>query len=72
MLRRREVVPIVHPTLGTVEGLYATGMPFVMSGSKIDLESPAPALGENNTSILMGFLGYSADRVEQLRRDGVV
>jgi len=33
---------------------------------------PPPRLGEHNEEVLQGLLGYSADEVENLRRQGAI
>ncbi|MFE5410852.1 CaiB/BaiF CoA transferase family protein [Microbacterium sp. NPDC056569] len=69
---RREVVPLVHPRFGHFEGLYGSGLPVVFSRSSADLSRPAPGLGEHTRDVLAELLGYDEERVEALRRDGVL
>ncbi|MCR2786112.1 MULTISPECIES: CoA transferase [unclassified Microbacterium] len=69
---RGEVVPLVHPTYGHFDGLYGSGLPIVFSRSDTQLDKPAPGLGEHTDAVLGELLGYNADRVERLRRDGVL
>ncbi|WP_106815415.1 CaiB/BaiF CoA transferase family protein [Microbacterium timonense] len=69
---RREVVPLVHPRYGHLDGLYGSGLPVVFSRSRADLSRPAPGLGEHTDDVLGGLLGYDEQRVDELRRDGVL
>ena len=69
---RGEVVPLVHPQFGHFEGLYGTGLPMVFSRSRADLSKPAPGLGQHTDDVLEDLLGYDAERVAQLRQDGVL
>jgi len=69
-VRHREmVVDLAHPTHGVVPTL----------GTPIKLEPPVPfrpappaGLGEHTDPILRDLLKYSAERVEALRREGVI
>ncbi|HET8928042.1 MAG TPA: CoA transferase [Microbacterium sp.] len=68
---RGEVVPLVHPKFGHFDGLYGSGLPVVFSRSKAELSRSAPGLGEHTESVL-AELGYDGERIEALRRDGVL
>ena len=66
---RRMVVEIEHPGLGRLPTL---GSPIKVD-SQMELEvRAAPALGEHTEPVLHGLLGYSQDRVHNLREKGVV
>src|SRR5690606_408412 len=52
VLQRREVVPLVHPEHGHLEGLYGSGLPVNFSRSRADLSQPAPGLGEQTEDVL--------------------
>jgi crotonobetainyl-CoA:carnitine CoA-transferase CaiB-like acyl-CoA transferase len=69
---REEVVPLVHPTLGPVDGLSATGVPIRFSAARVGLDRPAPTLGEHNDHVYRDLLGYSAEELAALAADGVV
>jgi crotonobetainyl-CoA:carnitine CoA-transferase CaiB-like acyl-CoA transferase len=66
-IRRGETVPLVHPELGAVDGLYGSGFPVRFSASRAGYDLPAPRLGEHNDFVLGGVLGYPAERIAALR-----
>lgn len=72
VLRRGDVVPLTHPRFGHHDGLYGSGLPVVFSRSTVDLTRPAPGLGEHTETVLRERLGYDAERIEALRRGGVL
>jgi crotonobetainyl-CoA:carnitine CoA-transferase CaiB-like acyl-CoA transferase len=57
-----------HPTAGDRRLL---GFPLRLSEAPMDIRLPAPGLGEH-TEALLTELGYSPERIEQLRRDQVL
>jgi crotonobetainyl-CoA:carnitine CoA-transferase CaiB-like acyl-CoA transferase len=57
-----------HPTAGHRRLL---GFPLRLSEAPADTHLPAPALGEH-TEALLAELGCPPERVEALRRDGVL
>jgi crotonobetainyl-CoA:carnitine CoA-transferase CaiB-like acyl-CoA transferase len=66
-LRRAETVPLAHPELGPVDDLYGSGFPVRFSAARSGYESPPPWLGEHNDFVLGGLLGYSPERIADLR-----
>ncbi len=62
-------VTVDHPATGP---LTYPGAPFKFSATPWQMRSPAPRLGEHNTRIYGERLGLSAERIEQLRREGVI
>ncbi|HKW92550.1 MAG TPA: CoA transferase [Methylomirabilota bacterium] len=66
--RRRFVVDLEHPRRG----------PYPMPGNPVRLsESPtevvrSPLLGEHNAEVYGKLLGYSAEQVDALKRDGII
>jgi crotonobetainyl-CoA:carnitine CoA-transferase CaiB-like acyl-CoA transferase len=48
------------------------GFPLKFSAFPKDLELQAPTLGEHNSEILKRYLGYDAERVEELERSGAL
>ncbi|MCK6066064.1 MULTISPECIES: CaiB/BaiF CoA transferase family protein [Microbacterium] len=72
VLSRKEVVPLIHPQFGFVEGLYGSGLPVTFSRSATDLSRPAPGLGEQTEVVLGAMLGYDDATIDQLRSEGVL
>ncbi|WP_199432896.1 CaiB/BaiF CoA transferase family protein [Qaidamihabitans albus] len=70
--RREEVVPLLHPEYGLVDGLSATGVPIRFSAARAGLDRPAPRLGEHNDHVYGGLLGYSAERIATLAANSVI
>ena len=68
VLAQEMVLEIEHPGHGPVR---MTGFPVKLSATPAQLRRPAPALGEHTDAVLDG-LGYSAERIATLRREGVV
>jgi formyl-CoA transferase len=61
------IVEVDHP----VRGKYLTvGNPIKMSDSPTEV-TRSPLLGEHTEEVL-GQLGYSADQIADLRKDGVI
>ena len=63
------VKEVEHPHYGKVK---VVGPPATFSKSVIGIQSPPPTLGEHNQSILTHLLGYSKERVEALKDQGVI
>jgi CoA:oxalate CoA-transferase len=72
VVQRGEIVPLLHPKYGAVEDVCGMGMPFTFSGSDIGLDQPPPGLGEHNDTVYGGFLGYSSERIAELRAQKVI
>lgn len=67
-IQRGAFADIEHPEAGRL--LYP-GRPFIMSESPWSLRSVAPLLGQHTREIL-SEVGYSADDIGKLQKDGVV
>jgi len=72
VLRRGETVPLVHPKYGATEMVYGMGIPIQFSDADVSLNRPPPGVGEHNLEVYGSLLGYSAERIEELRRAGVI
>jgi crotonobetainyl-CoA:carnitine CoA-transferase CaiB-like acyl-CoA transferase len=69
-VRERDmVVPLEHPRLGLLETL---GTPIRPAGAPPFRPAPPPALGADTDAVLGGLLGYPAERLAALRRQGVI
>ena len=59
-----------HPARGPV---HVTASPFHLDGAPTHPAGPAPhRVGEHTRAVLTGLLGYSAERVTALEREGVI
>ena len=72
VVQRGETVPLLHPKYGAVEDVYGMGMPFTFSGSNVGFDQPPPALGEHNDMVYSRVLGYSSERIAELRAQKVI
>jgi crotonobetainyl-CoA:carnitine CoA-transferase CaiB-like acyl-CoA transferase len=70
---RHEAVPVSHPSYSSAIDLRTAGIPIVFSGANTGFDDVMPiAVGEHNDRVLTGTLGYSADRIAELRNKGVI
>jgi len=60
---------ILHPGLGPIA---IPKSPFRMSETPVMIRNRAPLLGEHNEKILGKYLGYSAEKVAELTKAGVL
>jgi CoA:oxalate CoA-transferase len=73
LLARGETVPITHPVYGAVEkDIYGSGLPIIMSGSRVGYDRPPVPMGANNDAVYGGLLGYDKERLDRLKRDKVI
>jgi CoA:oxalate CoA-transferase len=72
VVRRGETVPLLHPKYGAVEDVYGMGMPFTFSGSNIGFDQPPPAPGEHNDMVYGRILGYSSEKIAELKDQRVI
>jgi crotonobetainyl-CoA:carnitine CoA-transferase CaiB-like acyl-CoA transferase len=66
---RDMVVDLQHPTLGTLSTL---GTPIKVQGASPLRPDPPPALGEHTEAVIRELLGYSSERIDDLRRRRVI
>jgi len=66
---REMFVKVNHPTMGEI---IEPGFPIKFSETKGDISAPAPLLGEHNVEVYTRLLGYSEEKVEELRKKGVI
>ena len=67
--QRGFLVELEHPEVG--RRIHA-GVPWTMSETPCQVQRPAPLLGADTDDVLTTLLGYSADRIADLRRTGVL
>jgi crotonobetainyl-CoA:carnitine CoA-transferase CaiB-like acyl-CoA transferase len=72
VVQRGETVPLLHPEHGAVVDVYGIGMPFTLSNSSIGFDQPPPALGEHNDRVYGQVLGYSPERIAELKSQKVI
>jgi crotonobetainyl-CoA:carnitine CoA-transferase CaiB-like acyl-CoA transferase len=72
VVQRGETVSLRHPKYGAVEDVYGMGMPITFSGSSVGFDQPPPALGEHNDAVYGQILGYSPERIMELRTQKVI
>jgi formyl-CoA transferase/CoA:oxalate CoA-transferase len=66
---RGMVVDLQHPALGRLPTL---GTPVRAAGDPALRPAPPPALGQHTEPVLRDLLGYPGERIEALRRQGVI
>ncbi|MBD3204780.1 CoA transferase [Candidatus Bathyarchaeota archaeon] len=66
---REMFVKVEHPVAGE---MTQPGFPIKFSDTKGDLSKPSPLLGEHTEEVLSGLLGYSEERIQELRNNGIV
>ena len=71
-LKRGDTVPFLHPTLGLQADIAVTGVPVHFANARVGFDRPAPSLGQHNDDVYEGLLGYTGERIAQLRADGVI
>lgn len=72
VVSRGETVPLAHPKYGAVEDVYGMGLPIKFSRAQAGFDAPPPELGEHNREIYCDWLGYSAERLEELKMRQVI
>ncbi|MBN2563403.1 MAG: CoA transferase [Phycisphaerae bacterium] len=69
VLHRGMIAEVPHATIGT---LRLAGIPIKYSETPGTVRHPPPLLGEHTDEILTGVLGCPPEKIEALRRQGVV
>lgn len=67
ILHRGMVAEIPHPTIGT---LRLGGVPIKYSETQPDIRLPPPLLGQHTDEILTNVLGYTPEKIGELRQQG--
>jgi formyl-CoA transferase len=63
------LIELDHPEVG--KRTHA-GVPWSMSATPCKVRRAAPMLGEDTDQVLTSLLGFSAAKIQTLRRDGVI
>lgn len=66
---RGYLVRLPHPEIG--DRVHA-GIPWKMSATRCSVRTPAPMRGTDTEEVMKSLLGYTRDKVEQLRKAGVL
>jgi formyl-CoA transferase len=69
VVHREMIAEVPHATIGT---LRLAGIPIKYSATPGSIRRAPPLLGEHTEELLAEVLGYSPERIEALRRQGVV
>jgi crotonobetainyl-CoA:carnitine CoA-transferase CaiB-like acyl-CoA transferase len=69
---RGDIVRLEHPDYAVKEELYGSGMPIHFSRSAVELDRPAPRLGQHTDDVLGELLAYDSDRIAALREAGAL
>ncbi|MHC1598677.1 MAG: CaiB/BaiF CoA transferase family protein [Candidatus Methanofastidiosia archaeon] len=66
---RNMVVDLPHPTVGK---MTFVNNPIKLSETPCDIFKAAPGLGEDTDKVLKRILGYSEEKIEALRKEGII
>jgi formyl-CoA transferase len=66
---REMFVEVEDPEVGKIK---VTNSHIKMSETKPGFRSPAPMLGQHNEEIYCGLLGYSEERLQKMKEEGVI
>jgi len=69
LLRREFFVEPDHPEIGKRKH---SGIPWQMSGTPCRVRGAAPVFGADTDDILRDLLGYGKERIDDLRRNGIL
>jgi crotonobetainyl-CoA:carnitine CoA-transferase CaiB-like acyl-CoA transferase len=69
VLARQMVVDLLHPKIGSIK---MSPCPIKMSETPCEIARHPPLLGEHTEEILKEYLDYSAEDIEELRKNGMI
>lgn len=73
VMARNETMPIAHPNYGSDIDLRTAGIPILFSGARTGFDPVLPvAIGEHNGDVYERLTGYSAERLDALKKSGVI
>lgn len=70
VVARGETRKLQHPVYGDVDDVYGPGVPISFSDASAELDPSTPWLGEHNDEIYGTLLGYSPERLDELKAEG--
>ena len=65
-------MPLTYPKYGAVEDVYGMGMPIMFSGSSVGFDQPPPEMGEHNNRVYGQILGYTPEKIAELKARKVI
>jgi len=73
VVQRNETSPVCHPNYGSEIDLHTAGIPILFSDARTGFDDVLPIqIGEHNDQVLRDYLGYSPEKIAELRAQGVV
>jgi CoA:oxalate CoA-transferase len=72
VVSRRETVSLLHPKYGAVDDVRGMGIPIKFSSAAAGLDDAAPMLGEHNDFVYGEILGYSSEKIRELKARRVI
>ena len=73
VVAREETMPVAHPRYATDESLRTVGIPIQFSNCRTGFDEALPVeIGQHNGDIYGALLGYSPDRIAELRAAGTI
>lgn len=66
---REMFVPLKHPVIGDMR---VSGCPIKLMDTKICIDTPAPTLGQDNEEIFGDVLGIPAEKLQELKTQGII
>jgi len=72
MHARGMVTPLLHPTIGPLQGLAAAGFPIKFSDAETGYDGPAVRAGQHNDEIFGELLGVIDEDIDRLKGAGTI
>lgn len=66
---REMIVDLHHPVIGDMK---VNGNPVKLMGTKVEIKTPAPGLGEHNVEVYSEILGLSESEIKELEEKGAI
>ena len=66
---RDMIIEMPHPKIGKIK---LTGIPVKLSETKGEPQSPPPLLGQHTEEVLKNILHYDDEKINQLKKEGVI
>ena len=71
-MSRCETVPLSHPKYGAVDDVRGMGIPIKFSSASVSIDGAAPMPGEHNNFVYGEILGYSAEKISDMKVHNVI